>query len=102
GQPAPEGTPWTGDRFERVMTERVEAVVAVLVELGQQLGKTPAQLAMAWLLDHEEVTAPIVGPDMPEHVEETFGALDGTLPAEVRQRLDEVSLVELPARYDRQ
>ncbi|MBU07747.1 MAG: aldo/keto reductase [Gemmatimonadetes bacterium] len=102
GQPAPEGTPWTGDRFERVMTERVEAVVAVLVELGQQLGKTPAQLAMAWLLDHEEVTAPIVGPDMPEHVEETFAALDGTLPAEVRQRLDEVSLVEPPARYDRQ
>ena len=54
---------------------------------------------MAWLLAHPEVTAPMIGPDLPEHVDETFGARGGELPAEDLASLDEASKVDLPRRY---
>ncbi|MBT7864576.1 MAG: aldo/keto reductase [Gemmatimonadetes bacterium] len=104
GQPVPDGTPWnTMGRFtvDRALSAPFDETVAALIELGQAYSKSPAQVAMAWLLDHAEVTAPIVGPDTPEHVEDTFGALDWSLPSEARKQLDDVSKVSEPARYDR-
>lgn len=101
GQPPPPDTLWgSGKRdFDRVMNPQNDAIVQCLVDIGDRHGKTPAQVAVAWLLDHPEVTAPIIGPDLPEHVDETFGALGWELPAEDRANLDEASHVDLPQRY---
>ena len=101
GRSAPEGTPWTGDRFERAMTEQVDDIVSLLIDIGQEYDKSPAQIAMAWLLDHDELTAPIIGPDCPEHVEDALGGLDWALPGLERDRLDAVSHVAPLPRYDR-
>ena len=46
---------------------------------------------VAWILDHEEVTAPILGADLPEHVDEVAAAVDFRLEMEDRNLLDEVS-----------
>ena len=81
------------------MTERVDGIVQALIDIGQAHGKTPAQVALAWLLDHSEVTAPIVGADLPEHVDDTFGAADWRLECEDRARLDEVSTLKGPKKY---
>ncbi len=60
---------------------------------------TPAQLAIAWVLDHPEVTAPIVGADRPEYVDDVLGSLEIKLTPEERQILDDVSQWETPGYY---
>ena len=52
---------------------------------------TPAQVAIAWILDHEEISASIVGADLPEHVDEVVDGLEWSLPEEERKLLDQVS-----------
>lgn len=92
GQPPPEGTPWNDDdRFARAFDEKNDQIVQKLIDIGQGQGKTPAQVAIAWILANDDVTAPIIGPDRPEHVEEVFGALEVEFSAEDLQALDELS-----------
>ena len=109
GQEPPAGTVWSKTEgrgfsahkynFEEAMTERVDRVVQTLVDIGRRHGKTPAQAAIAWILDHPEVTAPILGADLPEHVDDAFGAIDWRLEAEDRRALDAVSTLEGPKKY---
>jgi 1-deoxyxylulose-5-phosphate synthase len=103
------GTPWSKGvgrglsahkyNFEEAMTERVDTIVQTLIDIGQQNHRTPAQVALGWILDHPEITAPIVGADFPEHVDEVFQTTDWRLPPEARAKLDEVSEVKLPSKY---
>ena len=82
------------DRYRHVMTRGVNQVINVLIDIAGDLGKTPAQVAFAWILDHPEITAAITGPDKAEHVEEVCGGVGWKLPPELRKRLDEVSSPE--------
>ncbi len=70
-----------------------------LADLGNKHDRTPAQVAIAWILDHPEVTAPIIGPDLPEHVDEVMGGLKLQLSPEERSVLDQTSRVEGPRKY---
>ena len=99
GEAPPEGTPWSGERLREALSKRGERVVQKVVELAQERGATPAQMAIAWVLDHPEVTAPIVGADRPEYVDDVFGALEIRLTQEERQALDQASQWEVPGRY---
>ena len=99
GQPPAPGSHWEGRKaFERTM-ESIDGVVQSLVDIGARLGKTPAQVAVAWLLDHPEVTAPMIGPDLPEHVDETFAAMGWQLPPEDRAALDAATEATPARRY---
>ena len=101
GLPPPPDTPWGQGEyaFERAMTEQTDRIVRELIKVGRNRDKTPAQVAIAWVLDHSEITAAMIGPDTPEHVDENFGALGWTLTPEERAALDRVSAVEGPRRY---
>ena len=110
GQDPPPGNhPWSTEEgrgfsahkydFKIAMTERVDQIVQTLIEIGTRHNRTPAQVAIAWILDHPEITAPILGADQPEHVDEAFAALAWHLPPEERRVLDEVSTVEMPAKW---
>jgi len=46
------------------------------IQLARQRGVTPAQIALAWLLHQEGVTAPIVGASKMSHLEQAVAALD--------------------------
>jgi aryl-alcohol dehydrogenase-like predicted oxidoreductase len=81
------------------MTEQLDQTVQSLIDIGEKQDKTPAQVALAWILDHEEITAPIIGADLPEHIEEACGAVGWTLDAEDRTRLDELSKPVMPNSY---
>jgi aryl-alcohol dehydrogenase-like predicted oxidoreductase len=96
GQPPPDGTLWAGraDRFERVMRGPVGETIRAVHELAAELGKTPAQIAFAWLLSHPEVTCAISGADSVEQLDDLLGALGWELPDEARRRLDDVSAPE--------
>lgn len=96
GQPPAEGALYRGGKrdVDPVLTDPVESVIRTLVDIGNELGKTPAQVAIAWILDHEQVSAAIIGPDLPEHAKEVFGGTGWSLDPELRARLDEISSID--------
>jgi aryl-alcohol dehydrogenase-like predicted oxidoreductase len=65
---------------------QVEAYEKFCAELGQP----PAEVAIAWLLANPVVTAPIIGPRVPEQLESAMRALDLKLDAATMKRLDEI------------
>ena len=99
GQAPPPDGPWTRDSLAGALTERAMGAIGTLTDLARARGKTPAQLAIAWILDHPEITAPILGADRPEYTAEVFGALDISLTAEEREALDEASRGPTPGRF---
>lgn len=94
GQPAPAGSLWATRRkdwFAKAMAGDVGAVINTVHRLAGELGKTPAQLAIAWVLSHPEVTVAISGADTMEQFNDVLGGVGWTLEPEVRQELDNVS-----------
>jgi len=99
GAEPPPGAFWSREQLQEALSARGDRVVETLIELASARGATPAQLAIAWLLDHPDVTAPIVGADRPEYVDDVFGALAITLTQAERQTLDAVSQWDAPGQY---
>jgi aryl-alcohol dehydrogenase-like predicted oxidoreductase len=94
GQPAPAGSLWATrrkDHFGQTMQGAVAEVVAVLRQLARALDKTPAQLALAWVLSHPEITVAITGGDTMAHLDDNVGAVGWALDPAARAKLDEVS-----------
>jgi aryl-alcohol dehydrogenase-like predicted oxidoreductase len=56
----------------------------------QELGETPADLALAWLLHQPAVTAPIIGPRTAEQMAGNLHAQEIKLSADVLKKLDEI------------
>ena len=96
----------TGDRSEKNYVETIRAktddfaqhlyyrdtdfdVVARVVDLAERLDVKPAQIALAWLLHQEGVTAPIIGASKMFHLEDAVAALDIELSEEDLAYLEE-------------
>lgn len=60
-----------------------------VAELADEKDVTIVQVATAWVLDADFVTAPIVGPENVAQIEEYLGALDVTLSDDERTYLEE-------------
>ena len=58
--------------------------------LARELGCTPAQLAMAWVLSRGDHVVPIPGTRSIAHLEENISALDVTITSEVTARIDTI------------
>jgi aryl-alcohol dehydrogenase-like predicted oxidoreductase len=63
----------------------------VVVDIAGELGVTPAQVVLAWLLAHAPNTLLIPGTRSIAHLEENIGAGEVTLSAEAIARLDAVT-----------
>jgi aryl-alcohol dehydrogenase-like predicted oxidoreductase len=63
---------------------------APLRGLAGELGITPAQLALAWLLHQGEAIVPIPGTRTPAYLDENLAAADVRLDAETLARIDEI------------
>ncbi|HJP73656.1 MAG TPA: aldo/keto reductase [Pseudonocardiaceae bacterium] len=82
------------DEFAKTLYPReVEAVDNSIVErvshVAKQLGVPMAQVALAWVLSNEVITAPIVGVTKQRHLEDAIAALDVDLGAEQIVHLEE-------------
>jgi pyridoxine 4-dehydrogenase len=64
---------------------------AVAIDIADEVGATPAQVGLAWLLAHTPTTLLIPGTRSIAHLEENLGAGDVTLDAEAIARLDAVT-----------
>jgi aryl-alcohol dehydrogenase-like predicted oxidoreductase len=69
----------TDDLADRYYNDNDFDVVDAVRTVAQDKGATPAQVALAWLLDRPAVTGPIVGATKPHHLQEAIAALDVTL-----------------------
>jgi aryl-alcohol dehydrogenase-like predicted oxidoreductase len=81
-------------------TEHTWRVLDVLFEVAEEIGKTPAQVALNWLLQRAGVTAPIIGVRTLEHLEDNLGAGGWSLSEEHMERLIQVSERRLLYPYD--
>jgi aryl-alcohol dehydrogenase-like predicted oxidoreductase len=74
-------------------------VIDALIEVSDQAGKTPAQVAINWLLQRPGVTAPIIGARTMDQLEQNLGSVGWSLDDEQMARLDEASDVQPPYPY---
>ncbi len=94
GQPAPETNrakrmPARYDLEDPGNRAKLEAADALAV-LAEESGITLVHLALAFVLQHPAVTAPIIGPRTMEQLESQLGATDVTLSSDVLDRIDEI------------
>jgi pyridoxine 4-dehydrogenase len=66
----------------------------VVVDIAGEIGATPSQVGLAWLLAHAPTTLLIPGTRSIAHLKENIGAGDVTLSAEAIARLDAVTTLE--------
>ena len=78
-----------------MVTERNLAIADVVKEVASELGRTPAQVALAWTLNAPGVTAPIIGARTIAQLEDNLGALQVDLTPSQLARLDEASAIGL-------
>lgn len=57
--------------------------------MAADLGLSMAQLAIAWVLQNDNVSAALVGASRPEQVSENVKAAGVTIPDDVLKRIDE-------------
>jgi len=77
------------------LTERGLAIADTVKEVAAEIGKTPAQVAVAWTLLNPAVAAPIIGARTIAQLDDNLGALDVELGEGQRTRLDQASRIEL-------
>jgi aryl-alcohol dehydrogenase-like predicted oxidoreductase len=88
------------ESWDAYATERTWQVVENLSDVAVETHKTPAQVALNWLLQKPAVTAPILGARTLAHLEDNLGATGWTLTTEQVTRLDQVSSLPLPYPYE--
>lgn len=77
--------------------DRATTIAKKVVEVAEQLGVTPGQLAINWTRQHKgQSVIPIVGATKVSQIEDVLGCLKFEIPAAAMKQLNEVSQIELP------
>jgi aryl-alcohol dehydrogenase-like predicted oxidoreductase len=88
-----------GKSFRR-SGERPDRVVAALKKVGQEVGRSPAQVALAWLRYRDISVIPIVGARRVSQFEDNLASLELDLTREQVAALDEASAIEMGFPHD--
>jgi aryl-alcohol dehydrogenase-like predicted oxidoreductase len=76
--------------YERLRTDRVFDALEAFERLAGERGMSAGGLALAWVLAHPDVTAVVVGPRRPAHLDVVGEALDHPLTGAERDEISEV------------
>jgi aryl-alcohol dehydrogenase-like predicted oxidoreductase len=96
GQPPPAGSRATDvsggadTLMRRFMTDEVLTRVQAIRPIAESLDLTMAQLAVAWVLQNDDVAAALIGATRPEQVTENVKAAGVRIPQDAMRRIDEV------------
>ncbi|MEE6281800.1 aldo/keto reductase family protein [Georgenia sunbinii] len=96
GQPAPAGSRAADDKGGSRMIghdvgdDDLLGRVQQLRPVADELGLSMAQLAVAWVLQNDNVAAAIIGASRPEQVTQNVAASGVSIPAELLARVDEI------------
>ena len=80
--------------------ERGVAVVREVLAVAKEVGRSPAQVALAWLRQRPLPVIPIIGARRLDQFRDNLACLDLTLNATQVERLDEASRIELGFPHD--
>jgi aryl-alcohol dehydrogenase-like predicted oxidoreductase len=95
GEQPPVGSRATDEKgganmIKRWMSDDVLERVQQLVPLAEETGLSMAQLAIAWVLQNDNVATAIIGASRPEQVHDNVQAAGVNLPADLLTKIDEV------------
>jgi aryl-alcohol dehydrogenase-like predicted oxidoreductase len=88
------------ERWERYNNEFTWNVIDALFAVAADAARTPAQVALNWLLRQPSVTAPIIGARNMAQLQDNLQAVDWQLTAEQTAKLSAASLAPAPYPYD--
>ena len=94
GEQKEQGARLSDDSSNR-LTERNLAIAQAVVDVAQEMGRTPSQVALAWLLAQGPDVIPIIGSRKAHQLEDNLACLDVTFSAAQLEKLDEASKIEL-------
>ena len=80
-----------GESWSAYNNEHTWSVLDALFAVAEEVDKTPAQVALNWVLNRPTVTAPIIGTRTVEQLEANLGCTGWSLSPEQQQRLDQPS-----------
>jgi len=104
GKPGPKGARLTeGPWGESLRTDRALDIAHVVRSVATELGKTPSQISLAWVLRQRAtrgVIIPILGVRKMSQLEDNLSALDVELPESAVAKLEEASRIELGFPHD--
>jgi aryl-alcohol dehydrogenase-like predicted oxidoreductase len=94
GKALPEGSRATDDKgganmIKALMSETVLTRVQALKPIADELGLSLAQLAVAWVLQNDNVASAIIGASRPSQVQENVKASGVKIPEELLARIDD-------------
>ena len=87
------------DQPEQRESELTWRIIDNLIEIGKDCGKTPAQIALNWILQRPGITASILGVRTLEQLKENLGCIGWQLSEEEMNKLKKASDVPLPYPY---
>ena len=95
GEQPPEGSRATDDKgganmIKRWMDDDVLSRVQQLVPLAEEAGLSMAQLAVAWVLQNDNVATAIIGASRPEQVDDNVRAAGVKLDDDLLRKIDDV------------
>lgn len=93
---SPDGRGRLGNRA----SERVLGIAAGVREVAEETGRTPAQVALAWLRAQSSTVIPIIGSRQLDQFEENLGCLDVKLTGDQLARLSSLSTPSLGFPHD--
>jgi len=104
GEPLPpDSRAGKGDRWDDAAEqrggERTYAILDVLRRVAGESGHTPAQVALAWMLQRRRVTSALIGARTLEQLRENLLAGEARLAEEQLGGLDDISRMPLPYPY---
>jgi aryl-alcohol dehydrogenase-like predicted oxidoreductase len=102
--PPPDSRAGRADRWDDLPEQRESEltwrIVDALLEVSAARGKTPAQVALNWLLQQPGVTAPIIGARTLAQLEQNLGSVGWALSADEVAKLSAASDIPLPSPYN--
>jgi len=85
---------------EEMYTDEEWETLDIIRELATEKNATPTQVSLAWLLEKDVVTAPIIGPRTADQLDEALGALEVELSETELERLENPITPRYPRRED--
>ena len=69
-------------------------MLEVLLDVSKQIGRSPAQVSLQWVVSQPGITSTILGASSLAQLNDNLASLEFSIPAELRKRLDEASALE--------
>jgi aryl-alcohol dehydrogenase-like predicted oxidoreductase len=81
----------SGSVLKRYNNDTAWKTVETIQRIAKEIGCTPSAVSLVWLLAQPVITAPIIGANSVEQLQQSLAALDITLTSAQLAQLDEVS-----------